>query len=155
MACPSPETDFKPDRNPSFTNNVDDDAGESDYGSDFTPDEEELLNALLVKVANGDTTTAATATETETTAVVTGNGNSGPEVVDIEDYERVWRGAPKVLGRVQLGWEGEVQQQQQQQQRAGSTAVGEFVNFLFLECVNVVDASCSIPGSCFRSEGEG
>ncbi|KAK2768219.1 hypothetical protein FQN54_000071 [Arachnomyces sp. PD_36] len=27
--------------------------GESDYGSDFTPDEEELLNALLVKVGSG------------------------------------------------------------------------------------------------------
>lgn len=125
------------------------DPAESDYGSDFTPDEVELLNTILVEVAGDNSTTSqVTAAAVAAAAGGLGEEEEGGErgkklltpppvaVGDIEDYERVWKGTdgssygPKVLGRVvvqqgQEGRGGEVQQQQQQQQWASTAARSE------------------------------
>lgn len=138
MTCPSPGNKF--DQEIALTNGVYADAeAESDYGSDFTPDEEELLNELVVKVAGG--TQGAIAGETAGTEVGALGGELGEEevggksegvvgVADIEDYERVWRGkggssyAPKVFGRGI--WQGNSVGEVQQQRWRGAAAGGEW-----------------------------
>lgn len=97
------------------------DDGSSDYGSDFTPDEEELLNELLAKAAathqraataqsssqdqfhvSAITTAKATVTAVEAEVPEQDLQSLQPNLVigDIEDYEdpRTPR-VPKILGR--------------------------------------------------------
>jgi exonuclease V len=86
----------------------------SDYGSDFTPDEEELLNDLLAKVATGhatveasSATAAATATATATTTTASKTVQATvTAVADIEDYAETpaSQRVPKVLGREKPGF---------------------------------------------------
>ncbi|EAW07447.1 exonuclease V [Aspergillus clavatus NRRL 1] len=82
----------------------------SDYGSDFTPDEEELVNELLAKVATDHATVQAAATTaapatpttlTSTAAVQNILRTTVAAVADIEDYAEVSATArvPRVLGR--------------------------------------------------------
>lgn len=67
-----------------------DDSG-SDYGPDFTPDEEELVNDLLAKAIAGS-------------AIALHSPPTAPPVGDIEDYGASPRiQSPKVLGRGRLG----------------------------------------------------
>ncbi|KAL2006701.1 hypothetical protein VTN00DRAFT_9369 [Thermoascus crustaceus] len=76
----------------------------SDYGSDFTPEEEELLNELLANVAtqHAATTRSATATIVES-AADSQEQNLQPTLLvgDIEDYEEHPKSprTPKKLGR--------------------------------------------------------
>lgn len=76
----------------------------SDYGSDFTPEEEELLNELLAHVA----TQHAAATRSATATIVESAADSQEQKVqptllvgDIEDYEEHPKSprTPKKLGR--------------------------------------------------------
>ncbi|KAL5364703.1 exonuclease V [Aspergillus floccosus] len=76
----------------------------SDYGSDFSPDEEELINELLAKAVAEHTTTAPSPTtpeppsQTETLAAVG----------DIEDYYEGFPSSPRtprVLGRQKFAWQ--------------------------------------------------
>jgi hypothetical protein len=87
----------------------DDNSSTSDYGSDFTPDEEELLNELLTRVATQQQTTVVTNATTnpstppaiEAIELADLQPLQDPLVVtDIEDYEvpQAVR-LPKVLGR--------------------------------------------------------
>lgn len=136
MTCSSPET--KLNQEPPLTNDaranpeIDAEAdAESDYGSDFTPDEEELLNALLVKAA-GEPQGATSGEAADTAVGVLGREGGGerPEgfgVGDIEDYERVWRGkggssyGPKVFGKAV---QQRIRAREVQQQQRGSAAAG-------------------------------
>lgn len=108
MSCHARNTDMR-------QNNIDDDS--SDYGSEFTPDEEELLNELLARVAAApEITTTTTTTDTITTTEETTSETqeqflkevlddlqplSDPLIVsDIEDYEVPHSARfPRVLGR--------------------------------------------------------
>ncbi|KAI7973644.1 hypothetical protein EIK77_004250 [Talaromyces pinophilus] len=115
----------------------------SDYGSEFTPDEEELLNELLARVVTPDhqtsTITTATTTAEETSTTTTSESQqqlltevllddlqplSDPLIIsDIEDYEVPHSArVPKVLGRE--AWSPatkRVWQQRQQQNQTGGT----------------------------------
>lgn len=74
----------------------------SDYGSDFTPDEEELLNDLLAKVATEYATAQASATATATTTTASKTVQATVTTgADIEDYAEspASQRVPKVLGR--------------------------------------------------------
>ncbi|KAH1434570.1 hypothetical protein LV164_005936 [Aspergillus fumigatus] len=74
----------------------------SDYGSDFTPDEEELLNGLLAKVATEYATAQASATATATTTTASKTVQATVTTgADIEDYAEspASQRVPKVLGR--------------------------------------------------------
>ncbi|GAQ10564.1 exonuclease V [Aspergillus lentulus] len=83
----------------------------SDYGSDFTPDEEELLNDLLAKVATEHATAQASATATATATATTTTTSKTVQVAvtavaDIEDYAEspASQRVPKVLGREKPGF---------------------------------------------------
>lgn len=103
MSCP-PSQSINPDRPAPSA-----DAGSSDYGSDFSPEEEELLNELLDQVATtpASPTTAtrppppprspSQQTFTSTTAVLG----------DIEDYngDPASGRVPRVLGRQMPPWQ--------------------------------------------------
>lgn len=69
----------------------------SDYGSDFSPDEEELLNELLASVSTTNLPTPAPTTTTTITVTTLAD----PLIVsDIEDYEVPHSVRfPRVLGR--------------------------------------------------------
>ncbi|KAL4895813.1 exonuclease V [Aspergillus ambiguus] len=80
----------------------------SDYGSDFTPDEEELINELLAKaVAEHATTAARTTTPTPTTPEPLSQGAAAAPVGDIEDYGAFSPSprTPKVRGRQMPPWQ--------------------------------------------------
>jgi exonuclease V len=126
------------------SNDSEDNDDSSDYGSEFTPDEEELLNELLARVAPErqiptTTTTTATALATTTTTTSEPQQQSLTEVLlhdlqplsdpliisDIEDYEVPHSArVPRVLGRE--AWSPATnrvwQQKQQKQQQTGGTA---------------------------------
>lgn len=81
----------------------------SDYGSDFTPDEEELLNDLLAKVATEHATVQASATATATATATTASKTvqtTVTAVADIEDHAETpaSQRVPKVLGREKPGF---------------------------------------------------
>lgn len=86
---------------------IGDDHSSSDYGSDFTPDEEELLNELLARVATAQQPTATTTTATKppntppASALTDLQPAQEPLVVpDIEDYALPQpTRAPRVFGR--------------------------------------------------------
>lgn len=136
MSSPTKQVDMQP-------NDINGDDS-SDYGSEFTPDEEELLNELLACVVapNHQTSTATTATttaeETTTTTATTESQQqfltevllddlqplSDPLIIsDIEDYEVPHSArVPKVLGRA--AWSPatkRVWQQRKQQNQTGGT----------------------------------
>lgn len=69
----------------------------SDYGSDFSPDEEELLNELIASVSATNLPTPTPTTTTTITAITLAD----PLIVsDIEDYEVPHSVRfPRVLGR--------------------------------------------------------
>lgn len=114
----------------------------SDYGSEFTPDEEELLNELLARVVASEpqtSTVAATTTAEEIAATTTTSESqqqllaeillddlqplSDPLIIsDIEDYEVPHSArVPRVLGREKWSPAAKrVWQQRQQQQTVGS-----------------------------------
>ncbi|KAL1963877.1 hypothetical protein VTN77DRAFT_7683 [Rasamsonia byssochlamydoides] len=80
------------------------DNSSSDYGSDFTPDEEELLDELLARVATAQpTTTTTTSTTNPTTPAIPADDLTDVQplvVADIEDYDIPQTArVPKVLGR--------------------------------------------------------
>jgi exonuclease V len=91
----------------------------SDYGSDFSPDEEELLNQLLARADNQTQQPATPPRQTapaETTALLS-DLKKPLLVTDIEDNEiphsvRI----PKVLGRE--AWSPAAKRRQQQQQQS-------------------------------------
>lgn len=136
MSSPAKQVDMQP-------NDLND--GSSDYGSEFTPDEEELLNELLARVVAPDhhtsTVTTTTAEETTTTTTTASKSQqqlltelllddlqplSNPLIIsDIEDYEVPHSArVPRVLGRE--AWSPaatkRVWQQRQQQQTGGTIA---------------------------------
>ncbi|EED21471.1 conserved hypothetical protein [Talaromyces stipitatus ATCC 10500] len=104
MSCPAKQIDMR-------SNNIDDNS--SDYGCEFTPDEEELLNDLLARVAAPAilTTNPPTTTTEETPSEIPQEfikevlddlqPLSDPLIVsDIEDYEVPHAARfPRVLGR--------------------------------------------------------
>ena len=81
----------------------------SDYGSDFSPDEEELINELLAKAVAEHATTGTTATAASpTTPEPPSQAEILAAVGDIEDYyEGVLPGplTPRVLGRQKPAWQ--------------------------------------------------
>lgn len=134
-------------------NDLDDDS--SDYGSDFTPDEQELLSELLARVVAPEhqTSTVTTTTAEETTTATTSESQqqllaelllddlqplSDPLIVsDIEDYElphsvRV----PRVLGRE--AWSpGTKRVWQRQQNQTGGTITRRLWSSQLTAAVNV------------------
>lgn len=134
MPNPAKQTAMQPDV-------LDDDS--SDYGSEFTPDEQELLSELLARVVAPEhqtsTTTTATTTAEETTTIATTSDSqqqllteillddlqplSDPLIVsDIEDYEVPHSArVPRVLGRE--AWSPATKRVwQRQQNQTGGTA---------------------------------
>lgn len=139
MSSPTKQVDMQP-------NDLNDDS--SDYGSAFTPDEEELLNELLARVVAPEhqtstvtISTAVTTTEETTTTTTTSESQqqlltevllddlqplSDPLIIsDIEDYEIPHSArVPRVLGRE--AWSPATkrvwQQRQQQSQTSGTIA---------------------------------
>lgn len=118
------------------SNDSEDNDDSSDYGSEFTPDEEELLNELLTRVAPDrqiPTTTTALATTTTTTSEPQQQSLtevllydlqplSDPLIIsDIEDYEVPHSArVPRVLGRE--AWSPATKRVwQQKQQQTGGT----------------------------------
>ncbi|OJJ50010.1 hypothetical protein ASPZODRAFT_13113 [Penicilliopsis zonata CBS 506.65] len=88
----------------------------SDYGSDFTPDEEELLNELLAQVATPDATVQR-ATEK------LGDLQPPTAVRDIEDYaEAPCARVPKVLGKEKPGLPWKRRSRWLPSQRVGPTS---------------------------------
>lgn len=118
----------------------------SDYGSDFTPDEEELLHGLLAKVATQYTTThigtspTATTKPQQTQATVPASVSVPVPVGDIEgfcrneSYSNSDEGlfspvqAPKVLGRERNPVFSWVRQIQQTQRIEGKKTSGSIVS---------------------------
>lgn len=85
------------------------DDGSSDYGLDFTPDEEELINNLLTKAIAEH-------------AIAVHSLPTAPPVRDIEDYGGPTRiQSPKVLGRVRLGSPPQGQSSRLDGRRPGQT----------------------------------
>jgi hypothetical protein len=73
----------------------------SDYGPDFTPDEEELVNNLLAKVAAEHAAALHSPAATDSPSL---DQPPASPVADIEDYEAGPRfRSPKVRGREMLG----------------------------------------------------
>jgi exonuclease V len=102
MPCQSPSDRF----GPGF-----DGSSSSDYGSDFTPDEAELLYELLSKIGADEHTTTEVAAQPV------------PAVTDIEDHEGIWGvRVPKVRGREQ--W-SPLSQRMVQIQSSGATGQTE------------------------------
>ncbi|KAL1978212.1 hypothetical protein VTN31DRAFT_1071 [Thermomyces dupontii] len=112
------------------------DNNSSDYGSDFSTDEEELLNDLLARVAASNTTfppptSTATAAVAATAVVESGSqaaveenssGSQATAVPDIEDYDPLhFSRVPKVLGRET--WNSQQRWRQQQQRQINSTTL--------------------------------
>lgn len=76
------------------------DDNSSDYGSDFTPDEEALVDELLASVASVATEDAVPDTDrTAPAAVNSASGLGHAHVRDVEDY---YASVPWVLGRKRL-----------------------------------------------------
>jgi exonuclease V len=143
----------------------------SDYGSEFTPDEEELLNELLARVvAPGRQIPATTITTTaeETTTTTTSESQqqlltelllddlqplSDPLIVsDIEDYEVPHSArVPRVLGRE--AWSPPTKRvwQQRQQNQTGGTARNLWSSHLSA----AVDVRAQIGGMLLASSSDG